>query len=89
MYAVAQAHDWLSHSAQYKRIRDQVLIDLVSKMKEIDRSNKLFYDPVTDEDAPEYSKVITEPMCLKTIEAKIENQQYLVLDALKMDVSFS
>ena len=62
------------------------MIELVTKLKEFD-NHKIFRDPVTDEDAPGYSEVIKNPMCLKTIEAKVGNNEYLDLESLNADVS--
>ena len=73
----------------YKCILDEVLTELVAKMKEIDEDEKIFYNPVTNEDALDYSEVIKEPICLNAIEAKVKDRQYMGLEALKKDVRCS
>ena len=85
-YEEEQVDELLGNSVEYKRILNEVLIELVTKLKEFD-NHRIFRDPVTDEDAPGYSEVIKNPMCLKTIEAKVGINEYLDLESLNADVS--
>ncbi len=57
----------------------------VATMKEGDPQG-LFLNPVTDELAPGYSKVIKRPMCLRTIEEKAINLRYASLVQYESDV---
>ena len=64
----------------------KVLTDAVTKMKDIDE-DKIFHDPVTDDEAPEYSTVIEDPMCLSMMEEKLINSQYKTIEEFTSDVS--
>lgn len=44
-----------------------------------------FVGPVDEDYAPNYYKVIREPMDLQTIEDKLDNQEYLTLDQFRSD----
>ena len=79
----------LQNTTDYNHIRDEVMTELVAKLKETDEDEKIFYDFVTDEIAPDYSEVIKEPICLNAIEAKVKDRQYMGLEALKKDVRCS
>jgi hypothetical protein len=40
-------------------------------------SGKIFYDPVTEEDAPGYHSVISKPMSFFTMRNKMQNKEYI------------
>ena len=54
-------------------------------MKESDPQG-LFLNPVTDAIAPGYSKVISRPMSISTMEEKVQNSQYKDLNSWESDV---
>jgi bromodomain-containing protein 7/9 len=45
-------------------------------------THKIFYEPVTDEIAPGYSAVITNPMCFLTMKQKEKSGEYTNLDQI-------
>ena len=57
----------------------------VGKMREND-NQRCFLNPVTDEIAPGYSKVITKPICISTIEKKAIDLHYTSLKKFENDV---
>ena len=57
----------------------------IVQMKENDPQG-LFLNPVTDDIAPNYSKVIKNPMCIRTIEEKALNLRYDTLGKYEIDV---
>ncbi|CAL8107597.1 unnamed protein product [Orchesella dallaii] len=56
-------------------------------IKKLDKKDTkgIFFEPVSEEDAPEYFTVITKPMDLSTMEKKAKEGQYLSLDDLEAD----
>ena len=69
---------------QHKLLR-KIITAAVRAMREADPRG-LFLNPVTDEIAPGYSKVIKEPMCIRTIEDKAEEMEYGHLSEYERDV---
>lgn len=63
----------------------KVIESAVVAMKECDPQG-LFLNPVTDEIAPGYSRVIKNPMCIRTIEQKAVNLRYSTLGQYEIDV---
>jgi len=63
----------------------KVIESAVVAMKECDPQG-LFLNPVTDEIAPGYSRVIKNPMCIRTIEQKAVNLRYPTLGQYELDV---
>ena len=68
-----------------RRQLNRIITAGLEAMKESDPQN-LFLNPVTDAIAPGYSKVIKKPMCISTMEGKIENSQYNAIAEWEMDV---
>ncbi|KAJ9515406.1 hypothetical protein QJQ45_016393 [Haematococcus lacustris] len=64
-----------------KRVMEKVMDSLASKDK-----YKLFKAPVTDAMAPNYSTIITNPMCFDVIRAKIKDNYYANYDMLQADI---
>lgn len=69
---------------QHKLLR-KIITAAVRAMREADPRG-LFLNPVTDEIAPGYSKVIKEPMCIRAIEDKAEEMEYGHLSEYERDV---
>jgi len=69
---------------QHKLLR-KIITAAARAMREADPRG-LFLNPVTDEIAPGYSKVIKEPMCIRTIEDKAEEMEYDHLSEYERDV---
>lgn len=44
-----------------------------------------FINPVDEDYAPNYYKIIDDPMDLQTMEDKLDNQEYASLDEFKID----
>ena len=63
----------------------KIIKSAVSEMK-INDPEGLFLNPVTDEIAPGYSRVIKNPMCIRTIEDKAVNLRYSKLGQYEIDV---
>ena len=61
------------------------LKDLIEELKKIDTA-EIFRRPVTDKEAPMYSKIIDYPMDLGTMEKKVENMKYRCFAAFEHDV---
>ena len=57
----------------------------IEAMKDADPQN-LFLNPVTDAIAPGYSKVITKPICIVQMEAKVSRNKYNSIDEWDKDV---
>lgn len=68
-----------------KKLLRKIIKSAVKAMKDIDPQG-LFLNPVTDEIAPGYSKVIRHPMCIRNIEEKATNQLYNSLSQYEGDV---
>ena len=62
-----------------------VLIAAIDAMQEAD-PQQLFLNPVTDDIAPGYSRVISKPMCILNIQKKIDSLQYVRLEDFNDDV---
>lgn len=58
-----------------QRQLDRIITSGINAMKEADVRN-LFLNPVTDNDAPDYSKVIKKPMCISMMESKVDSHEY-------------
>lgn len=58
---------------------------LIEELKLIDTS-EIFRRPVTDKEAPMYSKIIDYPMDLGTMEKKVENMKYRCLASFEYDI---
>ncbi len=76
----------LINEPKFRESLRKVLTDAVTSMKAIDH-HKYFHDPVTDDEAPEYSTVITNPMCLSMMELKVTSSQYKTPEEFEADVS--
>lgn len=61
------------------------LLKLLRKVEEEDEGY-LFADPVTDDIAPGYSKIIREPMDFQKINSKFQNRMYENIDQLRDDM---
>jgi hypothetical protein len=57
----------------------------LTAMKDADPQN-LFFSPVTDAIAPGYSRVITKPMCIGTMEQKVSRNEYKSISDWEQDV---
>jgi hypothetical protein len=68
-----------------KKLLRKIIKSAIKAMKDIDPQG-LFLNPVTDEIAPGYSKVIKHPMCIRNIEEKATNQRYTSLSQYEGDV---
>jgi hypothetical protein len=68
-----------------KRQLNRIITAGFSAMKESDPQN-LFLNPVTDAIAPNYSKVIKKPMCIDTMERKIDRNEYNSIQDWETDV---
>ena len=72
-------------SDYHQKLLRKIITAAVRAMREADPRG-LFLNPVTDEIAPGYSKVIKEPMCIRTIEDKAEEMEYDHLSEYERDV---
>ena len=68
-----------------KRQLNRIIIASLTAMKQSDPQN-LFLNPVTDAIAPNYSIIVSKPMCVDTMERKIDNNAYNSLQEWKSDV---
>jgi hypothetical protein len=68
-----------------KRQLNRIVTAGFTAMKDSDPQN-LFLNPVTDAIAPGYSKVIKKPMCISTMENKIEHNAYNAISDWDADV---
>jgi hypothetical protein len=68
-----------------KRQLNRIVTAGLVAMKESDPQS-LFLNPVTDAIAPGYSKVITNPMCISTMEDKIDKSEYNAIAEWEADV---
>ncbi|CAK8689163.1 unnamed protein product [Clavelina lepadiformis] len=57
---------------------------VLNKLKSVDVA-KVFAEPVKPKEAPDYHKVIKQPMDFSTMASKIENQKYKTLDDFETD----
>jgi hypothetical protein len=64
---------------------NRIIITGVASMKEADPQS-LFLNPVTDAIAPGYSKKISKPMSIVTMERKVQNDEYASVNEWKQDV---
>jgi hypothetical protein len=69
----------------FLRQLNRIIGGSLSAMKEADPQN-LFLNPVTDAIAPGYSKVIAKPMCIHTMEEKMDDHDYTTLEEWEEDV---
>ncbi|RCH88627.1 nuA3 HAT complex component nto1, partial [Rhizopus stolonifer] len=65
---------------------EHVLEPILHQLMEIDRK-KLFFHPVTDEEAPDYHTVIKKPMCFSIVQHRLTTHGYTCLNAFIEDVS--
>lgn len=77
----------LIHEPKFRESLRKVLTDAVTSMKAIDHC-KYFHDPATDDEAPEYSTVITNLTCLNMMELKVTSSQYKTPKEFEADVSY-
>jgi len=63
------------HSNSFQRQLNRIITAGLEEMKESDPQN-LFRNPVTDEIAPGYSKIIKKPMSIVNMEEKVESDDY-------------
>jgi hypothetical protein len=68
-----------------KRQLNRIITQSLTSMRDADPQS-LFLNPVTDEIAPGYSKVISKPMCLRNMEDKVAKNAYGVLSDWEQDV---
>jgi bromodomain-containing protein 7/9 len=68
-----------------KRQLNRIVTAGIMAMKETDPQS-LFLNPVTDNIAPGYSKIIKKPMCISTMENKIDNNAYNSISDWESDV---
>ena len=59
-----------------KDVLKEIIASALEAMQEADPQS-LFLNPVTDAIAPGYSKVIKQPMCIRTMEAKLDDYRSL------------
>jgi len=64
----------------------QFLKSCIEELKVFD-THEIFRRPVTDKEAPMYSKIIDEPMDLGTMSKKIDNFQYKCFAAFEYDIA--
>jgi Bromodomain len=69
----------------FKRQLSRIVNASLTAMKDADPQS-LFLNPVTDAIAPGYSKVISKPMCIMTMEEKIDSHEYTTLQEWEADV---
>ena len=82
---VEEAYKLLS-SFGYEQILTQLLNGLVAALKKNDEE-KIFHSLKGVIDLPDYSDVITQPICLSTIHVNVTKSQYKTLEEFKQDVS--
>lgn len=68
-----------------QRQLNRIITAGLQAMKESDPQS-LFLNPVTDEIAPGYSKIIKKPMSISNMESKIENNTYTSIEDWSADV---
>lgn len=68
-----------------RKLLRKVVTNAVKEMKASDPQS-LFLNPVTDEIAAGYSRVIKKPMCIRVIESKASNLEYSTMSDYKSDV---
>ena len=68
-----------------KRQLNRIIVNCLNLMKDND-PNSLFLNPVTDEIAPGYSNVIKKPMCISSMEIRVDNSVYSSMDDWEKDV---
>lgn len=81
----AVSHTERDDSDYMRKLLRRIVTAAVRAMREADPRG-LFLNPVTDDIAPGYSKVIKEPMCIRTIEEKAEDLEYDHLNDYERDV---
>ena len=67
------------------KLMKRVLGAAVAAMRTSD-TQQVFLNPVSDAIAPGYSRVIKKPMCMLTIERKIDQSQYATIEEFNKDV---
>jgi nickel-dependent lactate racemase len=72
-------------SSATQRQLNHIVTGCIAEMKDVDQ-RQLFLKPVTDDIAPGYSRVIRRPMCIKTMEEKVEKDVYKSVDDFRLDV---
>lgn len=86
VHQAAMLPNLIINDPKFREALQKVLSDAIVLMKEIDRE-KVFHYPVTDEEAPEYSTIIVEPMCLSIMEEKVMDSLYRTIEEFTSDVS--
>lgn len=74
-----------SSSNAMKRQLNRIITAGLAAMKDADPQN-LFLNPVTDAIAPGYSKIISKPMSIVTMERKVKNNEYSNISEWETDV---
>ena len=75
----------LEPTTAFRRQLSRIVNASLAAMKDADPQS-LFLNPVTDAIAPGYSKVISKPMCIMTMEEKIDDHEYNTLQEWEEDV---
>ncbi|OMH84661.1 Bromodomain and PHD finger-containing protein 3, partial [Zancudomyces culisetae] len=64
----------------------QLMIDAIYFLKDKDKQDS-FWNPVSQDDAPDYYRLIDRPMCLQTVLDNVINCRYLSLDQFHSDLN--